>query len=132
MQFIVAKRVLNVSRLLVLLGLLAGLLFSYGEGIRLLPFGGSGVSSNSQITSNQHIYVEYQKNILRISKTRKEENNGFHSLDPHDLQAVLADHGRFVCSFSLAIVETSNEFSHEVVGIAQFMRSVNGRAPPVS
>jgi len=132
MQFIVAKRVLSVSRLLVLFGLLAGLLFSYGEGIRLLPFSGSGVAPNPQITSNQHIYIEYQKNILRISKPRKEESNGFHSLDPQYLQAVLVDRGRFICSFSLVIAETSNDFSHQAVGITQFTRLVKGRAPPVS
>ena len=58
----------SVLRAGFLLGVLSGLLFSCGEGIRLLPFPASEITQNAQSLLNDAGESGYHKNILRLEK----------------------------------------------------------------
>lgn len=68
-----------------LLNILAGLLFSCGEGVRLLPFPNSEIDGNSQSQLQEKNKIPYQPNVLRFdnrkakyqTKTQRENQQKF-------------------------------------------------------
>jgi hypothetical protein len=56
-------------RAVVLFGLLAGLLFSSGEGVRLFPFPAFENAQNEKSFLNRSERTGYQKNIFRFEKS---------------------------------------------------------------
>lgn len=71
MSLFLATILPKVSRVTLIFGLLSCLLFSYGEGLRLLPFPPEKSLPQAAERPDGTADVKYQKNILRISGERK-------------------------------------------------------------
>lgn len=58
---------------IILLNVLAGLLFSCGEGVRLLPFPSAEIAGNSRSQLKETKKIPYQRNILRFDSAQIKE-----------------------------------------------------------
>lgn len=109
---------------IVLLNVLMGLLFSCGEGVRLLPFPSSEIAGNSRSQFQEKNKIPYQPNILRFdngktkhqTKTQSDDQQkvniddalrlkktSFHFLDRFDKSICLSGE---VCFKSLLLINS--------------------------
>jgi hypothetical protein len=131
MQIVSRKWIRSVSRELIFFCVLAALLFSCGEGIRLFPFP-SEIIENADVASSDK-RVSYQENVQRIEKKQENYQSGSHRDKKHHRSAG----GNFGWNFSpFSDLVVSNKTDIEPG--ARFFRSrqvripLSGRAPPVS
>lgn len=122
-------------RAIVLLGVLVGLLFSCGEGIRLLPFPSAEISFGSISGWMDESRISYQKNAPRLEN--KKENHSKHKREnsTSHLTGGCDFSGSFNNSLTSTLAISSKKFfsfrrsSVQSILIAQ---SGGSRPPPLS
>ena len=120
----------TLMRTTVLVGVLAGLCFSVGEGLRLRPFPISGIAVSGVTTVESHFQVSHKSLSARYgpvyTPTRVQSRNKREAVDygylPGRSNHVLTGHRIFF----FAPDETNR------VSSASFASSPSGRAPPFS
>lgn len=117
-------------RAVVLLGLLAGLLVSSGEGIRLFPFPAFAAAQTGKSFLNNGEKNDYQENIFRFEKAE----SGFSKI-----QRTAKDHWAGIRLpqnppvFKLAVIfQAAPDFVSIIVKPRVVLQSPGSRAPPFS
>lgn len=129
MKNVAVKNRQSFFHAVLLFGVLTGLLFSCGEGIRLLPFPASPTAEDSPSKLNNKDEIPYQFNVLRYEsgqenyKSKSQHNNSYHwfgGLARNDL-SFLSSANRQITDFSL---------DAEIFKSCLFYDSPGSRAPP--
>lgn len=116
---------------IILLNILAGLLFSCGEGVRLLPFPNSEIAGKSQSQLHRKNKIPYQPNVLRFdngkakyqTKTQRENQPNFTFGNAEDSEKIFLS----VAAKSNDKVNLSGENRFKSL---IFLSSKSSRAPP--
>ncbi|HEX9961557.1 MAG TPA: hypothetical protein VGB00_11525 [Pyrinomonadaceae bacterium] len=120
----------NVCRAVLLLGVLAGLLFSCGEGIRLFPFPPEATENkNSGWKSGETIV--YQKNLHRFENKQSGNHSKTQRDDPHQYwTSPYRAAGEAPLSFFSSAREIDVLFDSAAFKSTLFYFSGGSRAPP--
>ena len=128
-----SKRCQNVFRALILFGVLAGLLFSGGEGIHLLPFPAETAAENRPLRVQTGKEIVYQKNVHRFESKRgdyfsKDEraNNAL----KHSGSSSAFNHSAFSASTFFRKIESV--FNTRLLKSRIIVSSKSSRAPPLT
>ena len=132
MKKVSTQKYFQIFRAAVLFAVLIGLLFSCGEGIRLLPFPAPELSTASHEVLIFETEIPYQYNAPRFeknqgnqsSKSQTDNSNHFWLTNGHlKTQAV----------FILTVKKGIDNFSfRKTFKLSQFSKSGKSRAPPLS
>jgi len=121
-----------ILRAVLLIGVLAGLLFSCGEGIRLFPFP-PAETSNQHSEWKSEAAVGYQKNIHRLESRQGNQSSKIqrhHEPPPFGTNGYHAPPGARLFSFS-NFCESSVLFNSRFFKSRLFSFSGASRAPPL-
>jgi hypothetical protein len=132
MHYVTGERVRSAFCAFAILVVLAGLLFSCGEGIRLLPFPVATVTHNANLNS-ANTRINYQKNVHRIEKNQENYQSKFQGGRHHPASAGFFDPSDHI-SFSSAAIMGGAEplFGSKPFGTSVSYFPLKERAPPVS
>lgn len=124
------KRMRSAPGALALFGVLAGLLFSCGEGIRLLPFPVSELTENTSLSSKHGARIGDQKIVHRLEKRQETSPS---KPKPHKPWAVEnAGSGISGISFTSNSGKTPSYLEARSFSSKFSATALKGRAPPVS
>ena len=116
---------------IILLNVLAGLLFSCGEGVRLLPFPSSEITGNLQTELKSDNKIPYQPNIHRFETDQRNFQKKIQRDTP---QKLFSDEYQSLNKISLVFsqkhykIPTLADFKHFSSNL--FFESEGSRAPP--
>ena len=121
---------LFLFKALSLYGLMAGLLFSCGEGIRLFPFPVDRVGVASSIRTDDGQRIQYEENIPRLVDRREK--------DERDLGNVSGHHTSLLAGTDSSLSDVARS-GNALAGLSErsfpnsllFASRLRGRAPPV-
>ena len=131
MQIFFLQKYQFIFRAVLLCGVLTGLLFSCGEGIRLFPFPPSEITRNPNFKWRSEEKIGYQENVHRF-ETKQEKQSKFQRDNPHqgtDVYQALND-SPFIAAGALFKPNLSVEF--QTAKSVKIVESGSSRAPPVS
>lgn len=116
---------------IILLNVLAGLLFSCGEGVRLLPFPNSEIAGNSQSQLQSQNKIPYQPNVLRFDNGKAK----YQTKNQRENQQIFfsANAENFEKSFLPLLVKSNNKVDlsgENIFNLLIFLNSKGSRAPP--
>lgn len=119
-----------VFRAVVLFGVLTGLLFSSGEGIRLFPFPAFGAAQNEKSFLNGGEGTDYQKNVFRFEKGEGSFSKIQRSARDHWANFRLPQKSAI---FKLAVIfQSDSDLISKVFKSRFILQSSGSRAPPFS
>ena len=132
MDLFVLKRLIPLLRDLSLYGVMAALLFSCGEGIRLFPFPvqASGQSTALGIVGGERI--QYEESVPRIEKDRKRDGHGDSHFSRDQQSAFLARLGFSLSEATLPGNVQARISARRAFTSFQAVSRLRGRAPPLS
>jgi hypothetical protein len=119
-------------RAVLLFGLLNGLLFSCGEGIRLFPFPTSEAASQIEFETKINNGTDYEKNFHRFEnqfanyQQKNQQNNSNHWLNNGSLIKSLSEKSKVISS------KTDSTFHADLIISRLSDQSFGSRAPPLT
>lgn len=120
----------TVFRAVVLFGVLAGLLFSSGEGIRLFPFPPSAAAQNEKSFLSDGKESDYKENIFRLEKGEGSFSKFQRSAKDYWAGFQMPQKSPF---FRLAVIfQTDSAFIPRVFQSRFVSQTPGSRAPPFS
>lgn len=132
MKSIFSTNSLFLVRAVLLFGLLNGLLFSCGEGIRLFPFPNSEAASQIEFETKLNNGSDYEKNFHRFEnqfanyQQKNQQNNCNHWLNNGSLVKNLSKKPTIIAS------KTSSSFQADSIISRLTDQNLGSRAPPLS
>ena len=129
MKNISVKNCQSAFRAVLLFGVLAGLLFSCGEGISLLPFPASPTAEDSPSKLNNKDEIPYQFNVLRYESGQGNYKSKSERSNPHHWFGGFARNNlAFLCSANRQVTDFSPDA--KIFKSLLFSDSPGSRAPP--
>lgn len=120
-------------RAVLFFGLLSSLLFSCGEGIRLLPFPFTEAAQSAGLFSEDVGENDYQENVLRFEKSAGDSLTKFQrSSQHHDWANIDSFFGSPVFAFRIISGRTASPVYSGFYKSRLFAASRKSRAPPFS
>lgn len=130
MELVVFDRYRSACRALVLYGVLAGLLFSCGEGVRLFPFPVEKAVGTGSFGTDDGQRIQYEENAPRVEKGSEKKEDGSPD-DGSDAQLALLNAGRSPILDRGILPAPADGISGPVVFYPlKFVSGLQGRAPP--
>ena len=132
MDLFVFNRLFPLLRVLSLYGVMAALLFSCGEGIRLFPFPVQESDQSTALRAVDSDRIQYEENVPRIEKDREKAGRD----DSHfnrDLQSAFL--ARLGFTLSVATLRANGQAgipAPRAFTSFQAASRLRGRAPPLS
>ncbi len=120
----------KIFRAIVLCGVLTGLLFSCGEGIRLFPFPFAETAKSDLSNLNFENKLPYQINILRLEDGQKKFKTKSRHNDQHQFPIESGFRNDAALQFSETPLFLSFSSAAEQLKLPFFSESGDSRAPP--
>ena len=115
---------------MLLLGVLSGMLFSSGEGIRLFPF---ALSQNSPKAVSEHNAAgTYQKNIFRIDKERENQSKFQRKIPADNFTGIFNSPNNFRLILLASLPESRLSGDFQPAKSIEVSKDGGSRAPPLS
>lgn len=125
-------RLFYFVRALSLFCVMAALLFSCGEGIRLFPFPVQVSDQNTALGYSGGERIQYEENAPRIERSRENDENGDRSVGRDQHNAYIAGSG-ITFSGAASVTDTATDVTfRSVFDSLQIASRLHGRAPPRS
>ena len=132
MDLFVLKRLFPLLRALSLYGVMAALLFSCGEGIRLFPFPVQESDQSTALRSVDSDRIQYEENVPRIEKDREKSGRGDNHFSGDQQSAFLARLGFSLSETTLRGNVQTGISARRAFTSFQAVSRLRGRAPPLS
>lgn len=132
MKKVSTQKYVLIFRAAVFYAVLSGLLFSCGEGIRLLPFPPTESSTANHTVLNFETEIPYQYNAHRFEKNQQDQNSKSQTDNSNHCWINIGDLSNQTIFVSTAKGEIDNLSFRKIIKLPPFSKSGKSRAPPLS